>query len=354
MRVPVAAAVVLLCVACAVPAGAAAAPSSTTTIDVYLEADGDARWDVSVRYPLGSEHERSAFRELGARFERGDADTTISVDPFRALATRASAETGRQMEIVDVDRTATTVNRSNGSIGFLSLTFRWTNFARVDGPAVTLGDVFVDGLEIESGQRLRIHPPSDYAIESLPPVEQEVIGGVVQWEGPVSFEPGEPGITYVTSPPETPTPTPTTTTTATTGTGLSEGWNLGMVLAGGFIGTAVAVAALGVYGRRTHGTAFGWLPRPDETDDDAGSVDMESAGDGGGGAAVDEELLSDEERVERLLRHNGGRMKQANIVSETGWSNAKVSQLLSAMAEEGRIEKLQIGRENLISLPDEE
>ena len=47
-------------------------------------------------------------------------------------------------------------------------------------------------------------------------------------------------------------------------------------------------------------------------------------------------------------------MKQANIVKETGWSNAKVSQLLSTMAEEGTIDKLRIGRENLISFPDED
>jgi uncharacterized membrane protein len=47
-------------------------------------------------------------------------------------------------------------------------------------------------------------------------------------------------------------------------------------------------------------------------------------------------------------------MKQANIVDETGWSNAKVSQLLSAMDDDERINKLRIGRENLISLPDED
>ena len=69
---------------------------------------------------------------------------------------------------------------------------------------------------------------------------------------------------------------------------------------------------------------------------------------------VDVELLSDEERVERLLDRNGGRMKQASIVKETGWSNAKVSQLLSAMEDDDRIDKLRIGRENLISFPDED
>jgi len=46
-------------------------------------------------------------------------------------------------------------------------------------------------------------------------------------------------------------------------------------------------------------------------------------------------------------------MKQSKIVEETRWSTAKVSQLLSAMDDEGRIEKLRIGRENLISLPGE-
>ncbi|WP_436925576.1 helix-turn-helix transcriptional regulator [Halosimplex amylolyticum] len=69
---------------------------------------------------------------------------------------------------------------------------------------------------------------------------------------------------------------------------------------------------------------------------------------------IDEELLSDEERVERLIEQNGGRMKQAAIVQETGWSNAKVSQLLSSMDDDGRIDKLRIGRENLISFPDED
>ncbi|WP_246391753.1 helix-turn-helix transcriptional regulator [Halosimplex pelagicum] len=84
-----------------------------------------------------------------------------------------------------------------------------------------------------------------------------------------------------------------------------------------------------------------------DADTDAETVD--EADDG-----IDEELLSDEERVERLIERNGGRMKQAAIVRETGWSNAKVSQLLSAMDDDDRIDKLRIGRENLISFPDED
>ena len=69
--------------------------------------------------------------------------------------------------------------------------------------------------------------------------------------------------------------------------------------------------------------------------------------------STDPALLSDEERIEQLLSRNGGRMRQASIVDKTGWSDAKVSQVLSVMAEENRVDKLRLGRENLISLPEE-
>lgn len=83
--------------------------------------------------------------------------------------------------------------------------------------------------------------------------------------------------------------------------------------------------------------------------------------DGGDGVAPDEpepeptpepapEPLTDEDRVQGLLREHGGRMKQTRIVEETDWSKAKVSRLLSSMNDEGTIEKLSIGRENIVSL----
>jgi hypothetical protein len=69
---------------------------------------------------------------------------------------------------------------------------------------------------------------------------------------------------------------------------------------------------------------------------------------------TEEELMTDEDRVLALLRNNDGRMKQVNIVNETGWSKSKVSMLLSDMDEEGLISKLRVGRENLISITGDE
>jgi len=125
------------------------------------------------------------------------------------------------------------------------------------------------------------------------------------------------------------------------------------------IGEAVAagaVALLAVGFALLYG--FWYRPRATGAPDEAGA----SGTVGNGGEAVsappeeaiaDDPLLSDEERVLRLLEREGGRMKQVDIVEATDWSNAKVSQLLSEMDDEGRIDKLRIGRENLISLPGE-
>jgi hypothetical protein len=80
-------------------------------------------------------------------------------------------------------------------------------------------------------------------------------------------------------------------------------------------------------------------------------------GTGSGARATDPartpELLTDADRVRHLLDRHGGRMKQSAIVEATDWSKAKVSRLLSSMDEEDAIEKLSLGRENVISLDRE-
>jgi uncharacterized membrane protein len=84
-----------------------------------------------------------------------------------------------------------------------------------------------------------------------------------------------------------------------------------------------------------------------ETTESAADADPEPA-------VPEEELLTDEDRVLQLLEDNGGRMKQANIVEETGWSKSKVSMLLSDMEDEEEISKLRVGRENIVSLSGHE
>jgi uncharacterized membrane protein len=66
-----------------------------------------------------------------------------------------------------------------------------------------------------------------------------------------------------------------------------------------------------------------------------------------------EDLLSNEERVLRLLERRGGRVKQKAVVDELGWTEAKTSQVVGSLREEGKIESFRLGRENVLALPQE-
>ncbi|MDH5019078.1 helix-turn-helix transcriptional regulator [Halobacterium rubrum] len=339
-------------------------------IAVQLEEDGDARWNVSATYILTDENDTAAFDRIAAAFKAGETDNGFSVDVFEAAAPDVSDRVGRPMEITDDRRAATTVDRGNNSTGVLSLQFTWTNFAAVDNETMTV-DSFAGSWfgDLQAGQSLSIRAPDDYDPDTVEPTTN-VVGGAYQWEGPQTFGEGEPSLVFTSSP-------------------LGGDGGVSMLAVGGVV-AAAGLVGVGVWlyrrsSRPTPGQSGGGDgddsagPTADgsaagaerasagEASGSAGASDAnggagaggngtadgsESAGAGSGGG-VDPELLSDEERVERLLAEHGGRMKQSKIVEETRWSTAKVSQLLSSMADEDRVEKLRIGRENLISLPGE-
>lgn len=62
---------------------------------------------------------------------------------------------------------------------------------------------------------------------------------------------------------------------------------------------------------------------------------------------------SDVQTLLTLLDAAGGQLKQKELVQRTTWSETKVSRLTSRLEEEGRVEKLRIGRENLVSRVDD-
>ena len=70
--------------------------------------------------------------------------------------------------------------------------------------------------------------------------------------------------------------------------------------------------------------------------------------------ADDVALLSNEERVLQLIADNGGRMKQQAIVQELDWTDAKTSQVVRELRDEGELEGFRLGRENVVRLPDDE
>jgi hypothetical protein len=78
---------------------------------------------------------------------------------------------------------------------------------------------------------------------------------------------------------------------------------------------------------------------------------------GGAGAAPEserEDLLSNEERVLQFVREQGGRVKQQEIVEVFDWTEARTSQIVRDLRDDGSLEGFRLGRENVLKLPDEE
>jgi hypothetical protein len=339
-------------------------PTVTSQITVDVAADGDARWTERLTVHFDNQTTSADFSEIASEYEDGEG-RLLPIERYRNASDGVAAATGRDMEITDTER-RTEMTADNGT---LILSFTWTNFGERQGSDLSVRDVFAGDTGrwfpgLESFQTLTIRGPDDHEIISA---SQGFQNQTLRWSGPVTFGPNSPYVVYSrsASPPPNTATTDAPTTPGSGGTGGDGGLVVGALIV--LLLGAIVVVAYGASQRDGD-----LLPSP--SDDPMGADEaveaeepsgVDEAAAGGAGAAataetdaadddVDEALLSDEERVERLLEDNGGRMKQANIVSETGWSNAKVSQLLSSMAEEGRIEKLRIGRENLISFPDED
>jgi len=341
----------------------AVAFESNTTYQIDMQANGNADWSIVVSFPLTNASQREGFDAVASRFEQGEF---LSVTPFEEISSQISDKTGRTMRITNVSRRV----NATADRGRLSLSFTWTNFGYRQGEQLFVDDVFRTENRLLSGlggdETLVLTRPDGYQFNSA---STNIQNGVLRWNGPHTFGSNEP---YVSFTPIAPPETPGNGDTAATGN--TTIWYAvgGIALVGAFVavvyvvrredgplfpvGTATesttAESETEQASERGRATEEGDSTSADEgSGDEAGADDQSEDADG---EPVDVELLSDEERVERLLEANGGRMKQANIVTETGWSNAKVSQLLSSMDEADRIEKLRIGRENLISFPDDD
>ncbi|WP_276254717.1 helix-turn-helix transcriptional regulator [Halomontanus rarus] len=369
---------------------------------IRLTADGNAEWTVESRYLL-EDDEIEEFHTFAESVTSGDRDLGYdeTFERFRSIAqngvdremelTNASWDEPRVenasevgLEIAGETETETETNSNidvgdDHRVGIISYSFTWTNFTEKDGNRIYLGDVFQHGdgtwfSRLDDGQRLVIERPPNYGYDDH---DHSLTNGKLVWNGPHEFDIAEFSVTYLegAAPPGTPAAEDSIFSRATLGFGLFV--LLALVGAGGYFvarrsstdsetdnsgGTAGAEAEAVTDDSSTTetdaGTGAAGVGSAAATDDGAEAqsttaydetdsprdVDLEDD--------VDLELLSDEERVHRLLRRNSGRMKQASIVKETGWSNAKVSQLLSKMDEDGEIEKLRIGRENLITHPE--
>jgi hypothetical protein len=337
----------------------------STVMDITLRENGDARWNVTARYLLGDDNETEAFGDLAADYEDGRADIGLTSELFERVVERVNGSVDRSMELREVGRSAQL--RRNGTVGVLSLSFTWTSFTEISDNQIILGDAFWLGSDtwlptLDEEQTLTIAVPNSYYLSSGSPSGGKIVNGtVLRYDGPQQFERGDFAMTYSPKNVETPTTTPKE--------GFLPDWSGGWGVLAVFLLLTGSFGAYALAQRRGVDPTPAGEPSSDDSPDGPGAATAASRtsdegetvaeetprdGDSDPDSEPEPELLSDEERVLRLLRDSDGRMKQGQIVKETNWSNAKVSQLLSKMDDNDDVDKLRIGRENLITLPEED
>jgi hypothetical protein len=294
-----------------------------------VRKDGTASWSVAFRTRLDDENATAAFESLQADVAANSSAYTGRFETgMRRTVRSAENRTGREMRLVNLSVEATT-EQLGQEYGVVTYRFRWTNFAAVDGDQIRTGDALA-GLFLDSETSLVLAWPDGYETDAVRPEPDERRDGAVVWHGRLDFGPDQPRVVL-----------------AATG-GLDTA-----VLA---VGALLLLALAAIWWVRRART--GEEGADDEAETTAGAESGAQAEDGtaGGQSAADsgppEELLSNEERVLRLLDEEGGRIKQQRIAEEFDWTDAKTSQVVGALRDEDAVETFRIGRENVVTLPE--
>jgi hypothetical protein len=375
----------------ATPAAASDGSAAETRLTQSVDADrvefrvtvyenGSAEWLFRYEQQLESDTERSDFEAFAEEFNTNETDLYLNFqDRAEALTASGANATGRDMRAEAFAKDAYVEERgidASREFGVVEMSFRWTAFAAEENGRLVVGDVFEGGLYVGSDQAIVFSHGPNLQFQSVQPEDAAYSAGTlaesdsVTWEGERSFNDNRPRIVFAEA-----GTAPVTATSTPTGT--DPGWLLPLaalvivLLLGAVAALAYRSGALppsdgDAAAASTSEGGAGGAGDTEAADaagaGAAGAAGAEAAGDAEGeaseataGATVSEEdLMSDEERVVSLLEDHGGRMKQVNIVEETGWSKSKVSMLLSEMEDDGTISKLRVGRENIVSLSGHE
>jgi uncharacterized membrane protein len=299
----------------------------SVVLGIALAENGSATWEVSYRVELTTENETAAFESLQDDIE---ANTSSYLSAFRdrmeRTARTAENATGREMSIRGLS--VSTNVEAVQQYGTVTYRFQWTNFAPVDGETIRMGDSLA-GFFLESNSRLTVTWPEGYDATTVSPEPDDRRDLTVTWQGPIEFGSNGPQVTA--SPASSGSSFPVVLLA------------FAVVLAIGMVGMVWLVFKRGLFDT-------------EDSDEQAASPAAESAsrdGPTGGQSQPDEDLLSNEEKVLRLLDERGGRIKQQEVAGEFDWTDAKTSQVVKSLREDEEIDVFRLGRENVLVDPDE-
>ncbi|MEM2924619.1 MAG: MarR family transcriptional regulator [Methanocellales archaeon] len=271
-----------------------------TLYKIELSKDGSVIWTVETRVKLESQLDIEAFNAYKAQFEANkSANLANFSNRIISIVNEASIATGRAMAARDFDVILSTVNTPTGTYGIVSYRFIWTNFAKIEGNALEIGDVFTGGLYLAREEALAITLPPGLEVKTAVPKPDEIKDSTLIYYGMRSFSNGEPRVS------------------------LQQAISMDYYVLGAMIIIFAITGGVLLYKARRRGI-------------EADEVEIEHVAE------------SDEDLILNLLERAGGEMFQSEIVEKTRFSKSKVSAILNDLKAKGLILKIKKGRENLI------
>jgi uncharacterized membrane protein len=294
-----------------VPATVMAQQDTTQRIDnIQPNENGDAMWSVEIREPLENQSEVDDFESYVSQVDSSENNQTTQEfqDRFSSVINNADGEYERNMSLDSLTLSAETANTATGDFGITTVEFTWSNYAGVNEQGnLVMGQILSDGYTLSEGERLIITPPEDYEAQDTPVSAEKTVQGNLEWSGPYSFSNTELVFQESTS------------------------TDLPLIPIGGGVGVVILIVISVLFMKSRTANS-------EDKNDSTWNTD---------------ELKTEGEKIVEILESNNGRIKQKEVASELDWSDSKVSRVTSSLEEKGVIEKLTIGRENVLDLKED-
>jgi len=302
-RIPIILFITIACLLTIVPLGGVQA-QTYTQYKIQLNSDGSAVWTIIQVSGLN-----------------GTVDTWADFQQkVTTLVTAAANQTQRPMDADnDTFQTSTTVTSSDSKT--TEYIFTWLNFSKTENGQLTVGDVFsVSGFfnQLYGDGALQINYPSNCTLKSVTPTpdERDDSTQTLQWLGTQFFVAEQPSIILVAQ------------NQTSANSGQQPYLLIGSVSA---VAVAAAIASWFFLANRRRKQNSKELTV-------SSTVTL---------------LETEEEKVIKVLRSNGGSAYQSAITEQCRFSKAKTSQLLTALEAKGVVRRYKKGRDKIVNLNEQ-
>lgn len=269
--------------------------SNSIYIKVY--DDGSALWILEKRFELVSQEDIDFFKEYTKVLEE-DKEFIIQEkkESLQNIINSVAYSSGREMKIENVSLNYQIIDSINKKYGIVEMKFLWKNFSILEKDTLRIGDAFVNGNYIKEGEVLVIEYPENYSITSVIPVPNEKRARSLFWYGPKIFLENEPKAVLKKN----------------------SITNLSNILIFGVAGIIIILLAIILLKRKQRNKS--------------------------------PILISDQDKIIQIIKSTGGKCFQNDIVSQSGLSKSKISQIITQLEKKNLIIKEKYGKNNLIIL----